>query len=140
MFTWQNGFGSRLYKRHFEKNQSKVKTIYNLKKDDDTINSFISKVFGKNNLFGYISTYLENNAGGKIDANFVHLDGKLEFINDYLTFLTNGFFWYGTYEVWNEEKDFDFFNFRNDNSKIFLKIEKGLVYFIVYNIASKVNG
>ena len=126
----KNDLDSDYKKEIMSKFQSKVKTIYNFKKDDDTIIECISKVFGKNNLVGYISFYIQGDEK-PYGADFVHLDGKLEFQNDYLTFLTNKLFSYGTYDV-RSEKNFDFFHFRNDNSKVYLKIEKGFVYFIVY--------
>ena len=126
------------YKKEImDKFQSKIKTIYNFKKDDDTIIEFISKVFGKNNLFGYISFYYPDEEK-PFGADFVYLDGKLEFQNDCLTFLTNKIFSYGTFGVWGDKHNFDFFHFKNDNSKVHLKIEKGFVYFIFYKDENKI--
>ena len=118
-------------KEILDKFQLKTKTIYNANKDEDTIGCFISKVFGKKNLAAYFSFCcfegIERDLG--FGGDFVYLDGKLEFEKDYLTFLTNNVISYGTYE---QSEGFGYKLFRNDNAKIFMKVEKDRVYFIVY--------
>ena len=66
--------------------QTKTKTIYNFKKDEDTIKGFITKVFGKKKLAGYYSCYTKDGEKFVFDSNFAYLDGKLEFEKGYLTF------------------------------------------------------
>ena len=117
-------------KEILDKFQIKTKTIYNANKDEDTIGCFISKVFGKKNLAAYFSFHCfegrESDVG--FGGDFVYLDGKLEFEKDYLTFLTNNVISYGTYE---QSEEFGYKLFRDDNAKIFIKVEKDHVYFIV---------
>lgn len=115
--------------------QSKVKTIYDAKKDGDTITGFITKVFGKKNLAGFFSYYIYNENEKeygcyKFGGQLAFLNGKLEFENNYLRFLKNDIFSYGTYSNVNGETNFTFF--RDNNAKLFIKIEKNAVYFIAY--------
>ena len=110
--------------------QTKTKTIYNFKKDEDTIKGFITKVFGKKKLAGYYSCYTKDGEKFVFDSNFAYLDGKLEFEKGYLTFLTNGVFSYGTYYYPFSEMKFT--HFRNNEAKIYIKIETNFVYIIVY--------
>lgn len=119
-------------KEILDKFQLKTKTIYNANKDEDTIGCFISKVFGKKNLAAYFSFHCFEDVG--FGGDFVYLDGKLEFEKDYLTFLTNNVISYGTYE---QSQGFGYKLFRNDNAKIFMKVEKDRVYFIVYGTYEK---
>ena len=79
-------------KEIMNKFQSKSNTIYNIKKDECSIQNLIAKVFGKKNLAGQISVFSENKGENKFGSNFVYLDGKLEFENGYLSFLTKGVF------------------------------------------------
>ena len=52
------------------------------------------------------------------------MNGKLEFENNYLRFLKNDIFSYGTYSNVNGESNFTFF--RDNNAKLFIKIEKNV--------------
>ena len=115
--------------------QTKTKTIYNFKKDEDTIQSFISKVFGKKNLAGYFSCYKKDGEKYEFEANFGYLDGKLEFENGYLTFVTKGVFTFGTY---CRRGEVDFCHFRNDEAKIYIKIEQNFVYLIIYKSSNSI--
>ena len=83
-------------KEMLDKFQLKTKTLYNAKIDEDNIDAFISKDFGQKNLASYISFYCpdENIDFGE---DLVFLNGKLEFENGYLTFLTKIAIIYGTY-------------------------------------------
>ena len=112
--------------------QLKSKTIYNFKKNEATIQSFISKVFGKKNLAGLVTYYYENNY--YFQSNFVYLDGKLDFENGYLTFVTNGIFSYGNLNF----DEFKFTHFRDNKAKVFIKILKDCVYFIIYETSENV--
>ena len=94
--------------------QLKSKTIYNFKKNEATIKNFIAKVFGKKNLAGLI-TYYKNKHN--FLSQFAYLDGKLDFENGYLTFVTNGIFSYGNLSF----DDFGFTHFRDNKAKIFIK-------------------
>jgi hypothetical protein len=121
--------------------QAKVTTIFNAKKDGDTLSGIISKVFGKKNLAGFISVQFKEfevndkekkNEKEKFDTSFdaqlVYLDGKLEFENGFLPFLQNSVFSYGTYGSGREDGRFTFF--RNQNDKLYIKIDKNSIYFI----------
>ena len=113
--------------------QSKVKTIYDAKKDGDTITGFITKVFGKKNLAGFFSYYTysetEKKFGKhKFGGQLAFLNGKLEFENNFLSFAKNDIFSYGTYRSCDGEPGFTFF--RDNNATLFIKIEKNNVYFI----------
>lgn len=113
--------------------QSKVKTIFNAKKDGDTIAKFISKVFGKKNLAGYCSFYYksrfkkEHVFGGQL----AYFDGKFEFENNCLSFVKNDVFSYGTYRAFNSDSEFTFF--RDNNAKLFIRMDKNCIYFIGSN-------
>lgn len=114
-----------------EKFQSKFKTIFNAKKDGDSLVGFMSKVFGKNNLAGYIAFYHEKNENFSCRSfvgQLALLNGKFEFKNNYLTFNKNDVFSYGTYATLEPK----FIFFRDANAKIFLKIKNNCVYLIIY--------
>ena len=61
-------------------------------------------------------------------AQLAYLDGKLEFENGFLPFLQNSVFSYGTYGSGPEDGRFTFF--RNENDKLYIKIDKNSIYFI----------
>lgn len=110
--------------------QAKVKTIFNAKKDGDTLTAIISKVFGKKNLAGFI--FIQSEDEGKIInlAQLVYLDGKLEFENGFLPILENGVFSFGNYASGlNENGRFTFLE-GHRNDKIYVKINKNSIYFI----------
>lgn len=113
---------------------SKTKLIYNIKKDADTFSCVMTKVFGKNNLAGLFTFYTEEEGMKIFCSQFILLDGKLEFENGSLNFLTNTIFSYGNFE----KDEFDYLNFRDNNTKILLKIEKTFAYFIVFTSMTKV--
>ena len=124
-------------KEIMNKFQSKTNTIYNIKKDECSIQNLIAKVFGKKNLAGQISVFSENKGENKFGSNFAYLDGKLEFENGYLSFLTKGVFSYGSY---GNNDEFKFTHFRDDNAKIFIKILKGCIYLIIYKTKENILG
>ena len=119
--------------------QSKFKTIYNAKKDGDTISGFISKVFGKSNLAGFFTFVRQEKVIEKEDVKIKHIfggqlgyfNGKLDFENNFLTFKKNDLFSYGTYGTYGENTS-KFTFFRNNNAKIYIKIDKKCVYIICY--------
>ena len=120
--------------------QSKFKTIYNAKKDGDTISGFISKVFGKSNLAGFFTFVRLEKVKEKDGVKIKHIfggqlgyfNGKFEFENNFLTFKKNDLFSYGTYGTYGENAS-KFTFFRDNNAKIYIKIDKKCVYIICYS-------
>ena len=148
-FNLLNSLYDELYKFGLEKDyleeiankfQAKVKTIFNAKKDGDTLTAIISKVFGKKNLAGFIFTqsedygrpgYDEKDEGKIINlAQLVYLDGKLEFENGFLPILENSVFAFGNYASSLDENGRFTFLRAHRNDKIYVKIDKNSIYFI----------
>ena len=120
-------------KEIFNKFQSKSKNIYNFKKDQDTFQGFISKVMGKNDLAGYFLCHYKAGEENEFLSGFAYLDGKLELENGYLTFLTKSVF-----ACSGEDDNFKFIHFRDDEAKIYIKIEKDFAYFIIYRSSKSI--
>ena len=120
--------------------QAKVTTIFNAKKDGDTLTAIISKVFGKTNLAGFIfiqsdldQCFREENKENFINlAQLAYLDGKLEFKNGFLPILKNSVFSFGNYASGFNENENGRFTFLRGhrNDKIYVKIDKNNIYFI----------
>ena len=122
-------------KEILNKFQSKTKTIYNIKKDEDTIQGIVAKILGKKNLAGYFLCHNKDGEKSFYDSNFAYLDGKLELENGYLSFLTKGVFAFGTYYGVD---NVGFILFRDNEAKIYIKIEKDFVFFIIYQSSKSI--
>mgnify|MGYP002625018289 FL=1 len=106
---------------------SKAKIIYDVKKDGDTLVTFMAKVFGKKNIATFHALHTDENYHS---VQLAYLNGKLEFINNYFNFENNDLFTYGNYQVY--EGDYCYTSFKAQNSKLYAKIEFDCIYVIFY--------
>lgn len=135
-YTLSNDLSSHLkdfglnddYKKEIiNKFESKAKVIYDVKKDGDTIVSFMLKVFGKSNIAAF---YALHDTERYINVQIGFLNGKLEIVNNYFDFEKNDLFTYGNYQTY--EGDYCFTSFKAQNSRVYIKVEFECIYVIFY--------
>ena len=107
--------------------ESKAKIIYDVKKDGDTLVTFMAKVFGKKNIASFHALHGNEKY---LSVQLAYLNGKFEFLNNYFNFDQTDLFTYGNYQVY--EGDFCFTSFKAQNSRLFVKIEFDCIFVIFY--------
>ena len=124
-----NQFGlSDDYRRElFKRFNSKIRKIYDVRTDGDTLMGFMTKVFGKKNIVTFHSLTIDDEL---LNVQIAFLDGKFEFKNNYFNFENTELYTYGDYE--NVDGDFSYTSFRSQNSKLYAKIEFDCIYIIFY--------
>ena len=122
----QFGLSEDYQKELFNKFNSKIRKIYDVKTDGDTLVGFMTKVFGKKNIVTFHSLSIDNEI---INVQIAFLHGKFEFVNNYFNFNT-----YGDYQ--NVDGDYAYTSFRSQNSKLYAKIEFDCIYIIFYEQGS----
>ena len=117
------------YKKElYNKFNSKVKKIYDVKVDGDTLICFMTKVFGKKNIITFHS--LSNDIEGYLNVQLAYLSGKFEFKNNYFNFENTELYTYGDYQT--VENGYCYTSFKQQNSKLYAKIEFDCIYIIFY--------
>lgn len=117
------------YKKElYNKFNSKVKKIYDVKVDGDTLICFMTKVFGKKNIITFHS--LSNDIEGYLNVQLAYLSGKFEFKNNYFNFENTELYTYGDYQT--GENGYCYTSFKQQNSKLYAKIEFDCIYIIFY--------
>ena len=124
-----NQFGlSDDYRRElFKRFNSKIRKIYDVRTDGDTLMGFMTKVFGKKNIVTFHSLTIDDEL---LNVQIAFLNGKFEFKNNYFNFENTELYTYGDYE--NVDGDFSYTSFRSQNSKLYAKIEFDCIYIIFY--------
>ena len=122
-FGLKKEYGKQLHKKF----TSKIKKIYDIKTDGDSLVSFMTKVFGKKNLVSFHSL---SNKDEYINVQISYLNGIFEFVNNYFNFQNCELFTYGDYQSFDD--GYCFTSFRAQNSKLYAKIESDCIYIIFY--------
>ena len=122
-FGLSEDYRRELYKRF----NSKIRKIYDVKTDGDTLMGFMAKVFGKKNIVTFHSLSLDDEY---LNVQIAFLNGKFEFQNNYFNFDNTELYTYGDYE--NVDGDYCYTSFRSQNSKLYAKIEFDCIYIIFY--------
>ena len=122
-FGLSEDYRRELYKRF----NSKIRKIYDVKTDGDTLMGFMAKVFGKKNIVTFHSLSLDDEY---LNVQIAFLNGKFEFQNNYFNFDNTELYTYGDYE--NVDGDYSYTSFRSQNSKLYAKIEFDCIYIIFY--------
>ena len=122
-FGLSNDYKKELYGRF----NSKIRKIYDVKTDGDTLLTFMTKVFGKKNIVTFHSLSAEDEY---INVQIAFLSGKFEFLNNYFNFDNTELYTYGDYQ--NVDDEYCYTSFRSQNSKIYAKIEFDCIYIIFY--------
>ena len=124
-----DSFGiSQDYRRElFKKFNSKVRKIYDVTTDGDTLMCFMAKVFGKKNIVTFHSLTIDDEL---LNVQIAFLNGKFEFQNNYFNFDNTELYTYGDYE--DVDGDYSYTSFRSQNSKLYAKIEFDCIYIIFY--------
>ena len=123
----QFGLSEDYQKELFRKFNSKIRKIYDVKTDGDTLIGFMTKVFGKKNIVTFHSLSIDNEI---INVQIAFLNGKFEFVNNYFNFNNTELYTYGDYQ--NVDGDYAYTSFRSQNSKLYAKIEFDCIYIIFY--------
>ena len=123
----QFGLSEDYQKELFRKFNSKIRKIYDVKTDGDTLVGFMTKVFGKKNIVTFHSLSIDNEI---INVQIAFLNGKFEFVNNYFNFNNTELYTYGDYQ--NVDGDYAYTSFRSQNSKLYAKIEFDCIYIIFY--------
>jgi hypothetical protein len=123
----QFGLSEDYQKELFNKFNSKIRKIYDVKTDGDTLIGFMTKVFGKKNIVTFHSLSVDDEY---INVQIAFLNGKFEFQNNYFNFDNTELYTYGDYE--NVDGDYSYTSFRSQNSKLYAKIEFDCIYIIFY--------
>ena len=124
-FGLKKEYGKQLHKKF----TSKIKKIYDIKTDGDSLVSFMTKVFGKKNLVSFHSL---SNKDEYINVQISYLNGIFEFVNNYFNFQNCELFTYGDYQSFDD--GYCFTSFRAQNSKLYAKIESDCIYIIFFKI------
>lgn len=127
----QFGLSEDYQKELFNKFNSKIRKIYDVKTDGDTLIGFMTKVFGKKNIVTFHSLSVNNEI---INVQIAFLYGKFEFVNNYFNFNNTELYTYGDYQ--NVDGDYAYTSFRAQNSKLYAKIEFDCIYIIFYEQGS----
>ena len=127
----QFGLSEDYQKELFNKFNSKIRKIYDVKTDGDTLVGFMTKVFGKKNIVTFHSLSIDNEI---INVQIAFLHGKFEFVNNYFNFNNTELYTYGDYQ--NVDGDYAYTSFRSQNSKLYAKIEFDCIYIIFYEQGS----
>ena len=122
-FGLSEDYRRELYKRF----NSKIRKIYDVKTDGDTLLGFMAKVFGKKNIVTFHSLSLDDEY---LNVQIAFLNGKFEFQNNYFNFDNTELYTYGDYE--NVDGDYSYTSFRSQYSKLYAKIEFDCIYIIFY--------
>jgi hypothetical protein len=122
-FGLSEDYRRELYKRF----NSKIRKIYDVKTDGDTLLGFMAKVFGKKNIVTFHSLSIDDEY---LNVQIAFLNGKFEFQNNYFNFDNTELYTYGDYE--NVDGDYSYTSFRSQNSKLYAKIEFDCIYIIFY--------
>ena len=123
----QFGLKEDYQKELFNRFNSKIKKIYDVKTDGDTLVGFMAKVFGKKNIVTFHSLSIDDEI---INVQIAFLSGKFEFVNNYFNFNNTELYTYGDYQ--NVDGDYAYTSFRSQNSKLYAKIEFDCIYIIFY--------
>ena len=123
----QFGLSDEYRRELFHRFNSKIKKIYDVKTDGDTLIGFMTKVFGKKNIVTFHSLSVDDEY---INVQIAFLNGKFEFQNNYFNFDNTELYTYGDYE--NVDGDYSYTSFRSQNSKLYAKIEFDCIYIIFY--------
>ena len=116
------------YRRElFKRFNSKIRKIYDVRTDGDTLIGFMTKVFGKKNVVTFHSLSENDEI---LNVQIAFLNGKFEFVNNYFNFNNTELYTYGDYQ--NVDGDYAYTSFRSQNSKLFAKIEFDCIYIIFY--------
>ena len=91
----QFGLSEDYQKELFNKFNSKIRKIYDVKTDGDTLIGFMTKVFGKKNIVTFHSLSVDNEI---INVQIAFLYGKFEFVNNYFNFNNTELYTYGDYQ------------------------------------------
>ena len=121
------GLNEEYSKQIHKKFQSKMKKIFDVKIDGDTLIGFMAKVFGKKNLVSFHSLCEEDDY---LNVQLAYINGKFEFVNNYFNFQNTELYTYGDYE--NSMGEFCYTSFKEQNSKLYAKIEFDCIYIIFY--------
>ena len=123
----QFGLSDDYRKELFKRFNSKIRKIYDVKTDGDTLMGFMTKVFGKKNIVTFHSLTLDDEL---LNVQIAFLNGKFEIKNNYFNFDNTELYTYGDYE--NVDGDYSYTSFRSQNSKLYAKIEFDCIYIIFY--------
>ena len=118
----------------FKNFNSKIKKVYDAKKDGDSLIVLIYKLLGKKNLVFVSSTSISDKNHDKIHF----FKGNFKFANSILDFIDSELY---SYEGKNGEFKLDFA--KSENSKLYTKLEKDYIYILFYakeklNIIAKI--
>lgn len=120
------------YRRElFKKFNSKIKKIYDVRTDGDTLIGLMTKVFGKKNVVTFHCLSAEDEI---LNVQIAYLNGKIEFINNYFNFNDTELYTYGDYQY--ADGEYAYTSFRSQNSKLYAKIEFDCIYIIFYEQGS----
>jgi hypothetical protein len=107
--------------------KSKIKKIFDIKKDNNTISNFIFKVIGKSHLAFYILYYGEYN--DKYIEQIAYLNGRVEIKNGIFSFLDVDSFTFGNYESYREYR---FTSFKSQNTTIYIQFKNDSIYVMIF--------
>ena len=122
------GTSDEYRKELYNKFNSKIKKIYDVKTDGDTLIGFMTKVFGKKNIITFHSLSDENE--GYVNTQLAYLNGKFDFKNNYFNFDNTELYTYGDYQT--VDNGYCYTSFKQQNSKLYAKIEFDCIYIIFY--------
>lgn len=116
------------YRRElFKKFNSKIRKIYDVRTDGDTLIGLTTKIFGKKNIVTFHCLSADDDI---INVQIAYLNGKFEFVNNYFNFNNTELYTYGDYQY--SDGDYAYTSFRSQNSKLYAKIEFDCIYIIFY--------
>ena len=120
------------YRRElFKRFNSKIRKIYDVRTDGDTLIGLMTKVFGKKNVVTFHCLSAEDEI---LNVQIAYLNGKFEFVNNYFNFNNTELYTYGDYQY--VDGDYAYTSFRSQNSKLYAKIEFDCIYIIFYEQGS----
>ena len=112
---------------NFNKKGNKIFDI----NDANTFLDFVTKVYGKSNIFSYHEIVFESpdpeKEENKNNKQMVYLDGKLDLTESKFDFEKNNFFTYGNLKQADEDY-YEFTSFKSQNSYLFIKIDSSFGY------------
>ena len=121
------GTSDEYRKELYNKFNSRIKKIYDVKTDGDTLIGFMTKIFGKKNIITFHSL---SDDCGYVNVQIAYLNGKFEFKNNYFNFENTELYTYGDYQT--VDSGYCYTSFKQQNSKLYAKIEFDCIYIIFY--------
>ena len=118
------------YKSEITKNfNSKGKKIFDMKNASNFLD-FVTKVYGKSNIFSYHEIHFDNPEKEEklINKQAIYLDGKLDLSDKKFNFEQNDLFTYGNYEGMDDNEYYKFTSFKSQNSYVFVKVDSCFAY------------